>query len=70
MLGTLAAMAGLVFLVGYAIPGLTDLPSSTVSLREYIIGNAIGLLLALGAFIMAFRLLSPFKKSNRATRGA
>jgi hypothetical protein len=65
VLGILAAMAGLVSLVAYAIPSLGDFSDPNVGRAIAIVGIAIILSITLGAFIMAFRLLRPFKKSNR-----
>jgi hypothetical protein len=69
-LGAMAAMAGLVSLVGYAIPSLVDFSDPNVGHATAIVGIAIIWSITLGAFIMAFRLLRPFKKSDRPNRGA
>jgi hypothetical protein len=64
-LGLISAFAGLVALVGYAIPAVEDLltvPAGVVvyrgdSLLMRLLGAALNCGLAAGAFYMAFRLL-------------
>ena len=64
VLGTLAGIAGLVCLVGYAIPAWDDLSNPRVNRSVAILGIAIIWSITLGAFVMAYRFLRPLKKSN------
>lgn len=56
-LGVLAALAGYVAMVGYAIPALRDVKSSQVTLRTAVVENLFMWILCLGALVLALRFL-------------
>ena len=55
--GLIAAVAGYVATMAYAIPALRDFRSAGVSLPTAVLDNLVIWALAIGAFFMAFRFL-------------
>ena len=64
VLGTLAGIAGLVSLVGYAIPSFQDLSNPNLSRGTVVLGIAIIWLVTVVAFVMAYRFLRSPRKSR------
>jgi TRAP-type C4-dicarboxylate transport system permease small subunit len=62
ILGSLVGIAGLFFMVAYAIPSSDDLSNPNLSRGMAILGIEISWAIPLGALIMAYRFLRPAKK--------